>query len=91
MAQISSTELGRLCASIALRHGVILRDLGSLSPLEIESAAAGDQFARGVLACVAQIVLLLGKSLDGGQTLPDLFLEPVREDVEGPGGGGRND
>lgn len=91
MAQISSTELGRLCASIALRHGVILRDRGSLSPLEIECAAGGNQFARGVLSCVAQVVLLLDKSLGSGQSLPDLFLEPVRKDVEGPGGGGRND
>lgn len=83
---VSRIELGRLCAAIALRHGLVLRDRYSMSPLEIEHAAAGDQFARGVLACVAQVVLLLDKSLDSGQALPDLFLQPVRKDVEGPGG-----
>ena len=81
---IQAQEVGRLCASIALRHNVILRDRDSLSPLQIEQASKGDPFARGVLACVAQIVLLLDKSLDGGQPLSDLFLQPVREDVEGP-------
>ena len=86
--QIAMQRLGCLCAAIARQQGIVLRDRGSLSPLHIEAVAKNDPFARGVLACLAQFVLLLDQSLDVGQSLPDLFLEPVRKDVEGPGGCG---
>lgn len=84
-------KLAHMCRQVGLEHGVVIRGAGSLTPLQIESAAKGSDFSRGVLACVAQVVYLLDQAPDGGQPAPDLFLEPVLQDVERPGCGGRDD
>jgi hypothetical protein len=62
-----------------------------LTPLMIERISAGDQFRRGLLTCVAEMLTLLSKTPEGRQALSDFLLEPVLEDVERPRGGGGND
>lgn len=90
--QLDARKLAKLLQSIGLRYGLVVGEApGALTPLVVELAAEGNQFSHGVLACLAEIVRFVEQPASGGQSLGDLLLEPRGQDVEGPGGCGRND
>lgn len=93
MPQVPSFEASvlTLCRDISYRFGIVMESPSALTPLEIAHACGRDEFARGVLSCAAQFVDLLSQTPNGRQALFDFFLQPIREDVEGPRSGGGND
>lgn len=84
-------EVLQLCRCVALQYGVVLDRADAVMPLNIELAIKGDPYARGVLSMVAELARLLRQTSQGRQALPDFLLEPVLQDVERPGGSGRDD
>lgn len=90
--QIDARQLAKLLQEVALRHGLILgAGPRAWTPLQVDFCAAGNEFSRGVLACVVEVAQMIDRSVSGGQSLGDLLLEPVGQDVERPGCGGGDD
>ena len=78
-----------ILSDIACDHGAGLSSRWLL-PATIQRCAASE-FERGVLACVAEIYWLILRSPECREAIRNLGLEPVSEDVERPGCGGRDD
>lgn len=83
-----------LCAHLeraAQEHGGTLSKPHLLTPMQVHVWAAGDAYRLGVLSALVEVVAVLGRSSAAREALPDLVFEPVFEDVERPGCGGRDD
>ena len=66
---------------LAQWHGGTLRCFASLRPMTIEYNAKND-FSRGVLATIAEVVVLASQIPEGRQALRDLGFQPVPEGFE---------
>lgn len=80
-------QLLGLLTNAALHHGGMLNRPSSLFPMSTKLNKV-PEFDCGVLALVLEIYLLLGESVQGRKSLSDFGLQPILQDVEGPGHGG---
>ena len=81
----------KLLNDIANAHGANLKHPATLWPLHIAKNGR-TEFDRGVLSCVAEIYFQLsGWPPEAGKPVPDLGLEPIKQDSESPRGSGRDD
>lgn len=83
-------QLFEMLNGIAVSHGAALQSAETLLPLSIERNAK-TPFDRGVLACVVHVYALACNVPECRKAILDLGFEPFFQDVEGPGGAGRDD
>lgn len=69
-------------------HGIFITMRAGSRPMAL---AGLPDYERGVAALALELVALARQSPEGRQALLNLGFEPVPEDVERPGSGGRND
>lgn len=85
--QSFEARLYAICRDAALLHGLpILRQSDLRSPLTLQAAANGNEFSRGVLSMVSEVVGVLAETPEGRKLFGDRFFEPRHEQVDGKAG-----
>lgn len=90
-AAIPAVELLAVMKRVSLAVGMPLQRHSHLQPLSVELQFKDDPYSRGCMGVIGALADLLRQSPECREALADFFLEPVLQEVEGPGCGGRND